>query len=57
MKIKNIDIKEIYFMPIFSFIMETKGEQHNEVNIIKGIKKYPSFISTEGESEYFKYDI
>jgi hypothetical protein len=39
MKIKSIDIKEIYFIPIFSFIMETKGEQHNEVNIIKGIKK------------------
>jgi len=52
-----VDNKLINFNPIFSSNIVIKGEKHMEVKVIIGEKKYPSFISTEGESLYFKYDI
>jgi hypothetical protein len=52
-----VEIKEIYLAPIFSSIIATKGEKHIDVNVIMGIKKYPSFISTLGESVFLRYDI
>jgi hypothetical protein len=52
-----VEIKETYLTPIFSSIIATKGEKHIEVNVIIGIKKYPSFISTLGESVFLRYEM
>jgi hypothetical protein len=52
-----VDIKLISLRPILSSIIVIIGEKHIEVNVIIGLKKYPSFISTEGDCLYFKYDI
>jgi hypothetical protein len=52
--IRIVEIKEILFILIFSLIIVIKGEKHIVVNVIKGIKKYPSLISTVGESAYLR---
>ena len=52
-----VDNKLIIFNPTFSSNIVIKGEKHIEVNVMMELKKYPSLISTEGESLYFKYEI
>ena len=49
-----VDNKHINFNPILASNIVIKGEKHIEVKVIIELKKYPSFISTEGESLYFK---